>query len=76
MNMKKKLKPHEILADKNNVVCICPDTDCEWHGNCKDCMTLHRYHATIPNCLVFELKSKKEINVDHINAGNCSCDSE
>ena len=63
-----KLRPHEILADKNNVVCICPDTNCEWHGNCKDCVALHRYHATIPSCLEIELKKKKEINIDHINA--------
>ena len=66
--MEAKLKPHEILADKNNVACICPDTDCEWHGNCGDCIALHRYHATIPSCLEIELKNKKCINVDHINA--------
>jgi len=66
--MEKKLTPHEILANKNNTACICPDTDCEWHGNCKDCMGLHRYHATIPSCLEIELKNKKEINVDYINA--------
>ena len=62
-----KLKPHEILADRNNLACICPDTDCEWHGNCKDCIALHRYHATIPNCLEIEIKNKKDIDVDYIN---------
>ncbi|MCL2620349.1 MAG: DUF6485 family protein [Defluviitaleaceae bacterium] len=66
--MEKKLKPHEILADNNNLICICLDTDCEWHGNCKHCIALHRYHATIPSCLEIELKNKKEINVDRINA--------
>ena len=66
--METKLRPHEILADKSNVVCICPDTDCTWHGNCRDCIALHRYHATIPSCLETELKNKKCINVDHINA--------
>ena len=25
--MEKKLKPHEILADKSNMICACPDTD-------------------------------------------------
>jgi len=63
----KKLKPHEILSDENNTLCICPDTDCQWHGNCKDCMGLHRHHATIPHCLEFEL-NKKNICVGHINA--------
>jgi len=66
--MEKKLKPHEILADKDNTACICPDADCEWHGRCNDCIALHRYHATIPSCLEIELKNKKEINIDHINA--------
>ena len=60
-SMEKKLKPHEILADKDNIVCICPDTDCEWHGNCTDCVALHRYHATIPNCLEIKLKKNNPL---------------
>jgi len=63
----RKLSPLEILADKNNMVCICLDTDCQWHGNCKDCMALHRYHATIPWCLEIEIERKKGINVEYIN---------
>ena len=47
----KKLSPKEILANKNNLICNCPQKDCEWHGNCKECIALHRYHATIPECL-------------------------
>ena len=62
-----KLKPNEILADKDNLMCICPQTDCEWHGNCKDCIALHRYHATIPECLDIEIEKQKEINIDYIN---------
>jgi len=65
--MGNKLKPNEILADKNNLICICPEDDCEWHGNCKDCMALHRYHVTIPNCLEIEIKKQKGIGVDYIN---------
>ena len=53
--MEKKLKPREILADESNMICTCPDTDCEWHGNCKDCVALHRYHATVPDCLEIAL---------------------
>ncbi|MCL2286117.1 MAG: hypothetical protein FWC32_07080 [Firmicutes bacterium] len=66
--MEKKISPREILADINNITCICPDTHCEWHGNCRDCVALHRYHATIPACLEIEIKCKKQIDVDHINA--------
>ena len=39
--MANKLKPLEILAIDNNLQCTCPDIDCEWHGNCKDCIALH-----------------------------------
>ena len=54
-----KLKPLEILAIEDNLKCTCPDIECEWHGNCKDCVSLHRYHATIPNCLVHCVYSKE-----------------
>jgi len=54
--MSLKLKPSEILAIPKNLSCTCSVTDCEWHGNCRDCVALHRYYATvgdymIPNCL-------------------------
>jgi len=68
IKMEKKLRPLEILADKSNTACICPKTDCEWHGKCKDCTALHRYHATIPSCLEIEIRNKKGISVGHINA--------
>lgn len=67
VNMEKNLKPHEILANENNYACICPETDCEWHGNCTDCMVLHRYHATIPNCLEIQINKQKNIDIDFIN---------
>jgi len=59
--MSKKLKPSEILATPDNLICTCPDTDCEWHGNCRDCVALHRYYATvgdyrIPNCLKIDVE--------------------
>jgi len=63
----RELSPREILADKSNMACICPDTNCEWHGNCKDCMALHRYHATIPWCLEIEIERRKGISVEYIN---------
>ena len=67
MGMEKKLSPREILANPNNIECICPQTDCEWHGNCKDCIALHRYHATIPDCLDIEIENKKGIDITYIN---------
>jgi len=32
---------------------------CEWYGNCKDYMALHRYNATFPECLIVEIGRKK-----------------
>ena len=49
-----QLKPKEILADPANLLCPCEDHECRWHGNCKDCLALHRYYRTVPNCLAAE----------------------
>ena len=49
--MSERFNPHEVLNNAENLKCTCPETACEWHGNCKDCVALHRYKATIPNCL-------------------------
>jgi len=65
--MDDKLTPREILDQECHLACICPDTGCQWHGNCRDCMALHRYHATIPNCLEIEIERQKGIDVDFIN---------
>ena len=59
--MSEKLKPAEILAVPKNLVCTCPDIECKWHGNCRDCIALHRYYAAvgdckIPNCLKFYIE--------------------
>lgn len=59
--MTEKLTPFEILSVPDNLLCTCPDTECEWHGKCKDCIALHRYYATvgdckIPNCLKFYIE--------------------
>ena len=62
-----KLSPNEILTNQENLTCICPQKDCEWHGNCKDCIALHRYHATIPECLDIEIDKQKGIDVSYIN---------
>lgn len=41
--------------------CPCPVKKCEWHGNCHQCVLLHRvYQDHIPNCLkpIFRNKLK------------------
>ena len=62
-----KKKAQEILKDENYSNCPCLISDCKWHGNCKDCVSLHRYHATIPECLKEEIEKQKGINIDFIN---------
>jgi len=57
IDLDKKLKPKEILMHNDYIDCFCPDKDCEWHGKCKDCISLHRYHATIPECLKLEMNN-------------------
>ena len=46
------LKNRELAADPSVTRCICPNTLCDWHGKCKECVALHRYHNDhIPVCL-------------------------
>jgi len=41
-----------LAADPAVTKCPCPHTLCEWHGSCKECVALHRYHKDhIPVCL-------------------------
>ena len=49
--MSDKLQPAEILANPENLKCTCPELDCEWRNNCKDCVALHRYYESVPSCL-------------------------
>ena len=46
------LRNRKLAADPENLKCICPDTLCEWHGKCKECVALHRVKKThLPACL-------------------------
>lgn len=46
------LKNRELAADARVTNRTCPNTLCEWHGRCKKCVALHRYHNDhIPVCL-------------------------
>jgi len=81
--MEKEFNPHEVLKDNRNLLCTCPETDCEWHGKCKECVALHKYMSTVPSCLDFvgkptviavctsNLKGEIKIPVDeiHLKAG-------
>jgi len=49
----------EAVECEENLRCKCPKIKCEWHGNCKKCVALHRYHGEhIPNCLQFIINDK------------------
>ena len=39
--------------------CPCPKTKCYWHGNCRDCVRIHRMQGNhLPNCLQFITKDQ------------------
>lgn len=39
--------------------CSCPKTKCPWHGDCYNCVRIHRINGNhVPNCLQFILKDK------------------
>lgn len=46
------LKQREIVKDPAVMACTCPDTLCQWHGKCAECVALHRHFDNhIPACL-------------------------
>ena len=46
------LRNRKMAADPELTKCTCPDTLCEWHGKCKECVALHRVKNThLPACL-------------------------
>jgi len=38
------LENRKIASNPENIKCTCTQTLCEWHGRCKECVVLHRYH--------------------------------
>lgn len=39
--------------------CPCPKVKCEWHGNCFECVMIHRVNQDhVPNCMQPMLKNK------------------
>lgn len=46
------LENRRLAADMRAVECTCPNVLCDWHGKCRECVALHRYHGDhIPVCL-------------------------
>lgn len=44
-------KNRELARDPEVLRCTCPQTFCEWHGRCRECVALHRYHKDhVPAC--------------------------
>lgn len=56
----------ELAKDPKITKCTCPNTLCDWHGKCKECVALHRFHNDhIPACLqpIIDEKLKDLLNV-------------
>lgn len=46
------LENRRLAQDPEVVRCVCPNTLCDWHGKCKECVALHRYHGDhVPVCM-------------------------
>ena len=40
-----------IVRNPKNRACVCPQTDCRYHGNCVKCIALHRAYGSFPRCM-------------------------
>lgn len=48
-----------LAADPQVTKCTCPNTLCDWHGKCTECVALHRHHGDhVPACLQPMLEEK------------------
>jgi hypothetical protein len=48
-----------FLATAEGADCPCPNTKCEWHGKCTECVRLHRHYGEhVPNCFQQLLQDK------------------
>ena len=45
------LENRRIAGNPENLKCTCTQISCEWHGRCRECVALHRYHKDhVPAC--------------------------
>lgn len=46
------LEIRKVVEDSTNTKCTCPNTYCEWFGNCVKCVAQHRFYGNhVPTCL-------------------------
>lgn len=65
------LRNRALAADPDVTRCTCPNHLCDWHGRCKECVALHRFHNDhIPVCLqpLIEDKLKALVAVGEMTA--------
>ena len=48
-----------MLASEAEAKCSCPNIHCEFHGDCYNCIRIHRYYKNhVPRCLQPMLREK------------------
>lgn len=53
------MENRRLAADPKITSCTCPNALCDWHGKCKECVALHRYHNDhVPFCLQPVIREK------------------
>ena len=61
------LENRKLVEDPKIIKCVCPNTLCDWHGKCKECVSLHRYHNNhVPVCLHELIKNKTFMELANI----------
>ena len=61
------LENRKLVKDPKIIKCICPNTLCDWHGKCKECVSLHRhYNSHVPICLQELIKNKTFLELSNI----------
>jgi hypothetical protein len=56
------LENRKLVAASQIPQCSCPNTLCDWHGKCKECVALHRYRNDhIPVCLQSIIRDKIKV---------------
>ena len=59
------LENRKLATNPNVTKCPCPNTLCDWHGKCKECVALHRHHGDhVPFCLQPIIRSKLKALAD------------
>ena len=66
------MENRKLVKDQKIIKCICSNTLCDWHGKCKECVSLHRYYNNhVPICLQELIKSKTFLELSNIVEMNC-----